>query len=178
VAYGTGKELQEGVSLYLMELPEDIGDGDGGGGIPSSVIIAIVVIVVLVVLVAVVLVLMGRRRATAPLEIPEVYEEEVAPAGPVPPPPSTAVMAMPPAPPPPAQARTAEELLRGTRVMHRESRAQDAWSVDREYAEGRTLRSVPAPVYMGDCQFCGGRVLEHSSGAIMCEKCGAQFTHE
>lgn len=178
VAYGTGKELQEGVSLYLMELPEDIGDGDGGGGIPSSIIIAIVVVLVLVVLVAVVLVLMGRRRATAPLEIPEVYEEETAPVGPVPPPPSSAVMAMPPAPPPPAQARTAEELLRGTRVMHRESRAYDAWSADREYAEGRTLRSVPAPVYMGDCQFCGGRVLEHSSGAIMCEKCGAQFTQE
>ncbi len=178
VTYGTDKELKEGVSLYLMELPEVIGDDGGGGGIPSTVIVAVIALILLVVLVAVILVLMRRRKASSPLDIPVEYVEEATPSGgprASPPPPSAPLMIPPP---PPAQARTTEELLSGTRVMHRESRAYDAWSADREYASGKTLRSAPAPVYMGDCQFCGGRVMEHSSGAIMCEKCGAQFTQD
>ena len=179
VTYGGDRELKEGLSLYLIELPEHIGDDGGGGGIPASLIYAIVTIIVVVVLVAVALVLVRRRKASAPLEIPVEYEEHVGPPPSqmaAPPPQAAAAMPMPPRPV--AQPRTTEELLSGTSVMHRESRAYDAWSADREYASGKVLRSAPAPVYMGDCQFCGGRVLEHSSGAIMCEKCGAQFTHE
>jgi hypothetical protein len=62
--------------------------------------------------------------------------------------------------------------------MHRESIAYDQRSRDRTYASGQTIARVPAPVYAGDCQYCGGRVMEHSSGALICESCGAQYAQE
>jgi len=87
----------------------------------------------------------------------------------------------PPPPPPPAevaQPRTTEELLAGTQVMHRESTTYDLYSRDRTYASGATIARAPEPIYVGDCQYCGARVLEHASGMLICENCGAQFQRE
>jgi uncharacterized membrane protein len=232
ITYGGDRKATEGISLYLIDLPEEV-TGGGGGGTGWALWAAMGIVLLLVVLVAVVLV-MRRGRATpsskelaaveaAAYEAPrDEYEDEdedeedvegghdysllaqsqAAPAPvaaraprsrPPPPPPGgmygTAPLPAarprprppPPPPPPPtavAQPRTTEELLAGTQVMHRESHTYDMYSKDQTYASGATIARAPEPFYVGECQYCGARVMEHASGMMICENCGAQYLHE
>jgi uncharacterized membrane protein len=168
------------VSLYVMELPTsvDTGPDDDGTSIMSDPMTWLLLVVVLVVVVVVGLFVSRRRREPTQLEL--VYEE--VPVGrsgrplPPPPPPQAATRQRPPPPPPPRQPETVDELLADTQVMDRMSDQYDRYSADADYAVGRTLAESGQPVYAGDCSKCGGKVMEHSSGALMCARCGAQYT--
>jgi hypothetical protein len=60
--------------------------------------------------------------------------------------------------------------------MDRVSDTYDRYSSDVAYASGSTLASQGEPIYAGDCPKCDGKVLEYPSGALMCNRCGAQYT--
>ena len=62
--------------------------------------------------------------------------------------------------------------------MERVSDEYDRYSADATYATGETLAKDDGPIYAGDCPACGGKVLEHSTGVLMCDQCGAQYTDE
>ncbi len=177
ITYGDGNERVEAINLYLLELPKEVtGPSGDEGELPLLWLAVAVVVIIIVVAIA-----LGatRRRGGTDLERLIAGEEELPEPveRPLPPPPGAAREAPPPPPPPPpGPPATLEELLSDTEVMRREGDQMDQYSRDAAYASGEMFSREFEPVYVGECQFCGGDVLEHASGSMMCTKCGTEYT--
>ncbi len=180
ITYGPVTEFHN-ITLYVMEMPTDVdADPTNDGGLMTSFswMIILVVIAVLVILVIAMSKRGGGPKATElEFEDPDGAQPMSRPLPPPPPPETSTRRPRPPPPPPPQKTpETVDELLAGTPAMDRASDTYDRYSSDVAYASGSTLASQGEPIYAGDCPKCDGKVLEYPSGALMCNRCGAQYT--
>jgi hypothetical protein len=178
--YGPGAISHENITIYVLaEVEPDVPDDDTSW--LSTYLYYLIGAVVLLIIIILVAALLVRSRQGGPKELP--FEEGAVkrrrPLPPPPPPDAPPRRERPlPPPPPPRTPDTVEELLADTPVMERVSSEYDRYSADSQYATGETLAVQADPYYVGDCPSCGGKVMEHATGMLMCADCGAQYTEE